>query len=320
MVGIYLIENTENHKKYIGQSRDIEKRWRRHSGDLKNGYHDNRYLQRAYNLGQHFEYSVLEECDPEQLDELERKWISFYGTADYRNGYNLDEGGNFGKTLSERNLALRKGQDSPNYGKSLSEETKEKMRKSARGKNNKLSISDVEQIKVDFLGGKTVRELSNEYGVQVSTIGKITTCKNWEWVLPELSDRLCNKVKNDRDALKETVLDAFNSGMTVSQIMDTYGLSYSVVYRILGNTSYHSDEFINSVREDFLSGMSKREILKKYDISSTTYVRYVSDLINKKEVELRIQAKEMRASGMKVCDIAKALGKHRTTITEWTYG
>lgn len=39
MIGIYKIENTKNHKVYIGQSIDIEHRFNQHKNYLKNNKH-----------------------------------------------------------------------------------------------------------------------------------------------------------------------------------------------------------------------------------------------------------------------------------------
>ena len=46
--GIYCIENLINHKKYIGQSNNIEYRWKRHKYELNRGCHDNDYLQKSW--------------------------------------------------------------------------------------------------------------------------------------------------------------------------------------------------------------------------------------------------------------------------------
>ena len=43
--GIYCIENLVNHKKYIGMSRDIKRRWIEHRTELNHNQHDNQYQQ-----------------------------------------------------------------------------------------------------------------------------------------------------------------------------------------------------------------------------------------------------------------------------------
>ena len=49
MCGIYCIENLKNHKKYIGQSVDIKKRWRNHRYKLNGNKHFNQHLQNSWN-------------------------------------------------------------------------------------------------------------------------------------------------------------------------------------------------------------------------------------------------------------------------------
>ena len=43
MIGVYAIRNTQNGKMYIGESIDIEKRWKNHQEDLDNGNHHSKY-------------------------------------------------------------------------------------------------------------------------------------------------------------------------------------------------------------------------------------------------------------------------------------
>lgn len=47
--GIYLITNTKNNKKYVGQSWNIFQRWTNHRTSLRGGYHGNTHLQNAWN-------------------------------------------------------------------------------------------------------------------------------------------------------------------------------------------------------------------------------------------------------------------------------
>lgn len=96
MIGIYKITNLKNHKIYIGQSIDIEERWKQHRWKAFNcnevGYHSAIHCaMRKYGLD-NFIYEVLEECGVEELDEKEKYWISQLNSI-VPNGYNIMEGG-----------------------------------------------------------------------------------------------------------------------------------------------------------------------------------------------------------------------------------
>ncbi len=101
MIGIYKIENKINGKIYIGQSNNIKTRWIQHLSALNNGIHNNRHLQCAWNkYGEsNFEFSVIEECNSEDLNSKEIYYIDFYNSYISKNGYNLTFGGDGGKTL-----------------------------------------------------------------------------------------------------------------------------------------------------------------------------------------------------------------------------
>ena len=63
MIGIYAIRNTKNSKMYIGESIDIEKRWKNHQEDLDNGNHHSYKLQSEWDKSKNnqFRFFVLEE-------------------------------------------------------------------------------------------------------------------------------------------------------------------------------------------------------------------------------------------------------------------
>ena len=98
MYYIYKIENKVNHKKYIGLTNNIARRRARHFTDLRCHRHDNSFLQKEFDIyGQdNFDFTVEFEGDvtAEEIGLKEREYISFYDS--YRNGYNQNEGGNFG--------------------------------------------------------------------------------------------------------------------------------------------------------------------------------------------------------------------------------
>lgn len=103
--GIYQIKNLVNGKIYIGQSVDIRTRWWQHKSQLRLNKHINTYLQNSWNkYGEdNFEFSVIEFCEIDKLDEREIYWINKKNTLNPIYGYNANEGGggNRGATLTE---------------------------------------------------------------------------------------------------------------------------------------------------------------------------------------------------------------------------
>lgn len=188
--GIYCIENINNNKKYIGQSVDIKSRWRCHKYKLNNNIHQNEYLQNSWNKygKDNFVFSVLEYCVIEQLDEKEIYYINLYKSENREHGYNLKSGGQNGgfeyteearknmseaqkkhfsnrenlKRLSEQSLKTwsdedyrksRSGENHPMYGKHLSEEHKNKISESTKGKKKSaLSKEHKEKISKANIG------------------------------------------------------------------------------------------------------------------------------------------------------------------------
>lgn len=102
MTGIYCITNKINGKSYVGQSINIEERWKAHKTRPfnENSSQYNKPLYRAirkYGL-ENFIFSILEECKKEDLDKAEIFWINRLDT--YNNGYNLTAGGQNARTSS----------------------------------------------------------------------------------------------------------------------------------------------------------------------------------------------------------------------------
>ena len=97
MVGIYKITNLINGKIYIGQSINIQQRWKAHRSKpfYKNGDQYQTPLYRAirkYGLN-NFIFEIIEECFESELNDKEQYYIQYYDATNPDKGYNLTRGG-----------------------------------------------------------------------------------------------------------------------------------------------------------------------------------------------------------------------------------
>lgn len=115
---IYKIENQINHKVYIGQTNNFEKRMRGHKSVAFNKNANNYKLHlyqaiRKYGWDS-FSKEIIEEISDEEsqeyVDERERYYIEFYDSTNREKGYNIDLGGQNGvkkqKLTFEQKVAM----------------------------------------------------------------------------------------------------------------------------------------------------------------------------------------------------------------------
>lgn len=200
LIGIYVITNKINNKKYVGQSQDISSEWLKyHLRKLRKGKHHNIYLQNSWNKhGEiNFTHEILEICKVEELSKLEIYYIKELRTHHTLMGYNISWGGEapmrdrkhtqeskdkISKSIGGKNHPFfgMKKEENPNYGKTRpldavirtalankgkkrSEKQRDRMRKkhpSASGENN-----------VNF-GKKKKNSLSRYFGVSFDKSSK----------------------------------------------------------------------------------------------------------------------------------------------------
>ena len=191
--GIYKIENLVNGKVYIGQSKNIYERWYCHKNKLNSNKHNNKYLQNAWNKygNENFDFSILEECSQDEIDDLEIYYIKKYDSANQDKGYNLQLGGKREKVKSSQTLKenLRKAHEyefRPINKYSFDLEFIERFdciadagrslnKNQTKGKNH--DISGIRNAAVSF-----------HYGGEKTGYSK--TYKNYLWVFDEDLDRI----------------------------------------------------------------------------------------------------------------------------------
>ena len=149
--GIYIIINKINGHKYIGQSINIEKRFKEHkrNNDYKHSAIDSAIKKYGH---KNFIYRVITILpnNSKVLDKHERYWIKFYNTYENKKHYNLTPGGDFqpmkcpeiAQKISKKLMGhivtpeTRKKISKKHKGKKISLETRKKMSKAKIGKKN----------------------------------------------------------------------------------------------------------------------------------------------------------------------------------------
>lgn len=99
MKGIYKFTNKFNGKSYIGQSINLELRYKSHKRNYQNSNlhtYNSKFYRALRKYGfDNFEYNILEENDlfsQEDLNNKEKYYIKLYDSQ--KNGYNMNAGGN----------------------------------------------------------------------------------------------------------------------------------------------------------------------------------------------------------------------------------
>lgn len=90
--GVYAVRNNLENKVYVGSTRSLAKRRRKHWNELASGTHANKRLQQAWELcgASAFVFEVLEPAeDHTRLIVLEQIWIDRLQSADPEHGYNM---------------------------------------------------------------------------------------------------------------------------------------------------------------------------------------------------------------------------------------
>lgn len=191
-IGIYRIVNTQNNHVYVGQTRqNFFRRYLHHQWKLKNGSHDNTYLQNAWNLygAESFVFEVVE-CvtNPDVLNDLEIAYIRRYRAIG--SCYNLSSGGGgrSGVQLSDEHKQKIGEKNRLNMmGRKATEETKRKMSAARKGKvirtkNMVLNEASVYTIKTRLIAGQTAATIARDLDIDYSLINNMIANNTWSSV------------------------------------------------------------------------------------------------------------------------------------------
>ena len=189
--GIYEIRNRYSNRSYVGQAKEFKSRWNNHKSSLSNNRSKNLFLQNDYNKCKEIfghdnflEFHVLEIMENSTKEERNKKeelWIATYKNNDYKL-YNIEEHPNSPVHVSShtpeatrkkrsetaKRLGLKppilRGVDNPNYGKTISEEIRQKIRVA---RTKQISLPHTEETKRK-IGEAQLGEKNHMFGKSTS--------------------------------------------------------------------------------------------------------------------------------------------------------
>lgn len=202
---VYMHINKTNGKAYVGlTSMKPEERWREGKGYNKGTYFRNAIDKYGWD---NFEHKIIKEnLSKDEASYWERHYISFYNLTNGQYGYNISSGGEHGghpqteetrKKISENHggfdgkkhteetlKKMRKaksGENHPNYGKHLSDESKDKLRSAAlRNRGRLFFCIELNRI-FDNLNEACEVTTCNKGSIVLCCQGKQGQCKGYHW-------------------------------------------------------------------------------------------------------------------------------------------
>lgn len=224
--GIYKLVFSGTNKVYIGQSVNIEKRYKQHICTLRNNEHNHK-LQDAYIQFGIPSLEILSECSIEELDEQEDECIDIYNSVN--NGFNIYYTANQAPSYTGYG-----------YGNS---------------KYSKQSILDAFNLLISTSNAYTTIE--NITGVSCSTVCNIALQKSHLWLkeeYPEEYTKLSIEKPRDSSKIVSDKLSAGARGIVYPDIKSPTGEIYTITnaYKFAkerGLAPNHFQEVLNRHRK-----------------------------------------------------------------------
>lgn len=235
---VYMIQNIINNKIYVGSTTNYDKRQKAHIRSLRGGYHDNRLLQKDFDLyGEPiFKFTQLCETNTDkERFEIEANLIGKLKT--YENGYNLSKDGR-GRYLitKETRLKMSKnttGYKNPFYGKKHTEETRKILSESAKRK-----VGD----KNPFYGKKHTEEAKEKMKSSYSKL------KGSGWINPQKGVPKTEEAKLKNAKSQPSRRPIYVEGkdyMSVSECAKELGVARGTIRNRINSEKYPNYYYIN---------------------------------------------------------------------------
>lgn len=226
--GIYKLNFTGTTKVYIGQSVNIELRFKQHVQSIRSGRCSPKLLEAYIQYGEPTHFDIIIDCLASELDNLEDEAISIWNSVD--SGFNTFYTSNEAPTNKEFGCG--------NY------------------RYQKSQIIEVFNLLVDT--DLTYNDISNITKVPVATVGTISTQLQHTWLSEEFPDRydILTQKRGNRDS-RHVVSDKLSAkarGIIYPNIMSPEGVVYTIdnAYKFAKERSLapnHFQEVLNGHRK-----------------------------------------------------------------------
>lgn len=218
---IYKYTNKINNKSYIGQTINPQKRKNYHKSAAFNPNardYDKKFYRaiRKYTY-EEFEYSILEECEDNIINEREKYYIQYYDSVE--NGYNITYGGE---------------------GQQWSEEWKQWFSEQSQFKNASLTLEDIIWIRQCYLDNKKPSEIYPQFQnilTHYYSFMNIWCGQRYSYVMPEVFKIRPNRIKLNMEKAEEIRL-LYQEGMSYQQIADIYNVGKCTVRDVIKNKTW----------------------------------------------------------------------------------
>jgi len=290
--GIYVIYNSESNKYYIGQSNNINRRWRTHKYAINNNSLGDSYLMRAYRK---YDVSVftctcLEQFDiniftipqlKNKLTERESFWISEYRS----------QGKVLYNTADPQNTQI---------GYVATEEAKQARSEKYRGEGNG-SAKLTEQQAIDILTldkDLSLDEVAEKYNITYACAKDLRLRRSWQHL--DIAKVASRCIMSDDTKAKLTA-DLINQTIPNEDLCVKYGISMSSVQKLkhsLGLTDRNGKQL--KIRE-YVNG-NKGKTLEYAQGTNNVNCKLDADKV--RDIKLRLANKESCASIGRLYDVS----------------
>jgi group I intron endonuclease len=258
MYCVYLFQHKQNHKIYVGRTKDFTKRLGSHVRTARSVRAHKTYFSSAlakYGLNA-FNYFIIEQFDDFlECCEAEKFWIAYFQSNKRDIGYNLSIGGetNAGVSpspatrlkISIAGKGRRKGIARTPEERMKISQTHKRNRKNSGSRNWHTSLTEkiVSEIKGLLQVGASPKYIRQKFGLHKMTVQHIKSGRSWSQVQPIvpaiITDNLTPKKnilkgsKNPASKLEEEqvveIKKLLSEGRKVAEIARMFSVSWSLI-------------------------------------------------------------------------------------------